>query len=91
LDNIRKEVGMMLDDVNARLAEAEHLSAQGTLAQKVDAAGELSFLRGQKDMIVARMKVLDGASANAAETPLRWLKEEIFNLKLRLESWIAGG
>jgi hypothetical protein len=82
---------MMLSDVNARLAEAEGQLAKGTFRQKVDAAGELSFLRGQKEMIEARMKVINSAPANATETPLRWLKEEVFNLKLRLESWIAGG
>lgn len=91
LDNIRHEVSMMLSDVNLRLAEAHELLAKGTLRQKVDAAGELSFLRSQKEMIETRMKVIDSAPADAAETPLRWLKEEVFNLKLRLDAWIAGG
>lgn len=91
LDHIRHEASMMLSDVNARLADAEGQLAKGTFRQKVNAAGELSFLRGQKEMIEARMKVIDTAPADEAETPLRWLKEEVFNLKLRLNSWIVGG
>jgi hypothetical protein len=91
LDNIRHEVSMMLSDVNLRLAEAEDHLAKGTFRQKVDAAGELTFLRSQKEMIEARMKVIDAAPAGAAETPLRWLKEEVFNLKLRLDAWVVGG
>ena len=91
LDHIRHEVSMMLSDVDERLAEAEGRLAKGTLSQKVDAAGDLTFLRGQKEMIGARLKRVDAAPTTAAETPLRWLKEEVFNLKLRLESWMAGG
>lgn len=91
LDNIRHEVSMMLAEVNLRLAEAEDRLAKGTLRERVDAAGELTFLRSQKEMIETRMKVIDSAPADATETPLRWLKEEIFNLKLRLDAWIAGG
>jgi len=91
LDHIRYEVSMMLSDVNERLTEAERLLASGALRQKVDAAGELVFLRAQKEMVEARLMQVDAAPATAAETPLRWLKEELFNLKLRFESWIAGG
>ena len=71
LDHIRHEVSMMLSDVNARLTVAEgQLAKCNLLRQKVNAAGELSFLRGQKEMIEARMKVIDTAPADAAETPL---------------------
>jgi len=91
LEHIRHEVSEMLSDVNLQLADAERRLSNGTLSQKVDAAGELAFLRTQKDMVETRLKQLDAVPASASETPLRWLKEEVFNLKLRLESWIAGG
>jgi hypothetical protein len=91
LDNIRHEVGMMLADVNERLAEAEQKLSQGAPREKVKAAGELSFLRRQKETIEGRVKEINAAPPHASETLLRWLKEEAFNLKLRAQSWIAGG
>jgi len=91
LDNIRHEVVMMLAEVNERLAEAERQLAKGTYREKVNAAGELSFLRRQREMVEDRMKEVDAAPAGAPETLFRWVKEEVFNLKLRLESWLAGG
>jgi len=91
LDNIRHEVGMMLADVNERLAEAERQLSRGTPSEKVNAAGELSFLQRQKETIEDRVKEIDAASEGASETLFRWVKEEVFNLKLRVESWIAGG
>jgi len=91
LDNIRHEVGMMLADVNEKLAEAEIQLSRGSPIEKVKAAGELSFLRRQREMIEDRVKEIDAAPEGASETLFRWVKEEVFNLKLRLESWIAGG
>lgn len=91
LDNIRHEVGMMLAEVNQKLADAERQLSRGTPREKVNAAGELSFLRRQKETIEDRVKEIDAAPEGASETLFRWVKEEVFNLKLRSESWIAGG
>ena len=91
LDNIRHEVGMMLAEVNEKLAESERQLSQGTPSEMVNAAGELSFLRRQKETIEDRVKEIDAAPDGASETLFRWVKEEVFNLKLRLESWVAGG
>jgi hypothetical protein len=91
LENIERDVRRMLADVNEQLAEAEQRLAQGAMREKVDAAGELVFLRSHKEMVEARLARLNAVAPAAAETPLRWLREEIFNLKLRVESWIAGG
>jgi len=82
---------MMLADVNEKLAEAEGQLLRGTPSEKVKAAGELSFLRRQKETIEERVKEIDAASEDASESLFRWVKEEVFNLKLRTESWIAGG
>ena len=91
LDNIRHEVGMMLADVNERLAAAERQLSRGTPSEKVRAAGELSFLRRQRETIEDRVKEIDGAPEGSSETLFRWIEEELFNLNLRLESWITGG
>ena len=89
LDLIRHEVSDMLADVNLRLAEAQHRLAQGTDLEKVTAAGKLSFLRKQRDMVQERLAEVDAAPTDASETLLRWIKEEVFNLKLRVDVWIA--
>jgi DNA polymerase/3'-5' exonuclease PolX len=82
---------MMLAEVNEQLAEAERRLSSGTPIEKVKAAGELSFLRRQKETIADRVKEIDAAPKDASETLFRWVKEEVFNLKLRTESWIARG
>jgi hypothetical protein len=91
LEHIRHEVRLMLDDVNYRLAEAERQLATGTLRGRVDAAGELVFLRDRKAIVETRLKEIEALPASASETPWRWLKEELFNLKVQLQSWVAGG
>ena len=91
LDHIRGEVGMMLAEVNKRLTLAERLLQEGTMREKVDAAGELIVLRQRKALVEAREKEIEALPADAKETPLRWLREEVFNLNVQLQSWIAGG
>ncbi len=91
LDHIRVEVGMMLAEVNNRLARAEQLFQEGTMREKVDAAGELAVLRQRKALVEAREKEIEALPADAKESPLRWLREEVFNLNVQLQSWISGG
>ena len=75
LENIRHEVGMMLDDVNFRLAEAERQLATGTLRGKVDAAGELVLLRDRKAMGIPVLLISRQINrAQSAETvAIAWL------------------
>ena len=91
LDHIRGEVSMMVAEVNKRLAQADKLLEEGTMREKVDAAGELAVLRQRKAIVEAREKEIDALPADALETPLRWLREEVFNLNVQLQSWISGG
>ncbi|HWE45325.1 MAG TPA: hypothetical protein VG407_04780 [Caulobacteraceae bacterium] len=60
--------------------------ARGAYRGKVNTAGELGFLSRQKAMIVERLAEID-SRPQATETLLQWIKEEVFNLKLRLEQW----
>ena len=87
---IRREVAMMLAQVNGRITEEEAKFASGTDSDKVAAAGELAFLRRQHEMLEHRLKEIE-ANPNATETLFQWIKEECFGLSLRLDSWIAGG
>ena len=91
LDHIRVEVGMMLAEVNSRLSRAEQLFQEGTMRHKVDAAWEPTVLRQRKALVEARQKEIETIPADATETPLRWLREEDFNLNVQLQSWITGG
>jgi hypothetical protein len=87
---IRHEVSMMLSQSNEHIAEAEAKLATGGFREKVGAAGELSFLKRQKATVEQRLNEID-AQPDATETLLQWVKEEVFNLNLRLASWIAHG
>jgi hypothetical protein len=87
---IRSEVALMLADADQKFALAEADLAKGDARKKVKAAGELTFLKRQKEELEQRLKEID-ASPAASETLFQWIKEEVFNLTLRLESWIAGG
>lgn len=84
---IRQEVELMLSDLDADLAKAEALRAKGGL-KRVEAAGELADLKRQKAALVGRLKEID-AEPEAHDTFFRWVKEDLFNLKLRLADWIA--
>jgi hypothetical protein len=90
LSTIRQEVAMILEETDKQIRQAEADLAKGSYSQKVHAAGELSFLRGQHDQVIQRLKSIDGMP-EASETLFQWIKEEAFNLKLRIESWIANG
>ena len=87
---IRHEVAEMLADVRQRLREAEHRLAQGVYRERVDAAGEVSLLRRHEAVLTDRLGEIDAAPPGASESLFRWVSEEIFNLRLCLQTWIAG-
>ncbi|WP_374575573.1 hypothetical protein [Phenylobacterium sp.] len=86
---IRQEVASFLQEVDEKIADAEKKHEKGALTQKVNAAGELAFLRHQKEMLEERLKEID-AHPEQAETLMQWLKEDWFNLKLRIDTWVGG-
>jgi hypothetical protein len=86
---IRHEVAELLADVNQRLKEAEHRLAKGDDRMRVEAAGALNLLRRQKERVTARLKEIDAAPESATESVYRWVSEEIFNLRLQVETWVA--
>jgi hypothetical protein len=90
LNNIRHEVGMILADLNTRLAATERQLAQGADREKVKAAGELAFLQSQRKTLEDRLAEIDAAPEGRSETLLQWIKEESFSLSLRLNSWVSG-
>jgi hypothetical protein len=85
---VRHEVEMMLAQANLKIFDARSIFAKGTDREKVDAAGELTFLEMQRQTLQDRMAEID-KQPDAPETLYEWMKEEVFNLNLRLDSWIA--
>lgn len=88
LQVIRREVGVMLCQAKVKIDEARTAMARGTDRERVDAAGELTLLAWQRATLEQRLAEID-AHANAPDTMAQWFAEEIFNLKLRLMSWIG--
>ena len=86
---IKAEVDTMLAQVNKQISDAEAKLADGADRQKVGAAGELAVLKSQKESVEGRLIEIT-ARPDATETMFQWIKEEVFNLKLRLEIWIGG-
>lgn len=81
---IRKEAQGLLEDVESRMRAAEDRLAKGSDVEKIEAAGDLAFLRGQKQSLDQRLAAID-ARPQTSETAYAWLKEEVFNLGLRLQ------
>ena len=48
------------------------------------------MLERQKAMVEGRLREIE-AQPQATETLFQWVKEQVFNLNMRLESWIARG
>lgn len=85
---IRAEVANMLAQANHEIALAEADLRLAGDRRRVQAAGELAFLKHQKETLEQRLQEIDSHPA-ASETLFEWIREEWFNLTLRLESWVA--
>jgi hypothetical protein len=90
LNHIRHEVVLALAQTKDLIREAVMVVQRGDGAERVDAAGELEFLRRQKLMLERRLAEVDRRLAEP-ETAFRWVRQEWFNLMLHFESWIAHG
>jgi hypothetical protein len=89
LTGVKQEVAMTLPQVEERLLEMQRKLAEGAPREKVEAAGELEFLRQQKTGLERRLAELDHLPEGRWETIRQWLKEEAEMLELRSENWIA--
>lgn len=89
MPNIRRDVSLMLDQANRQIADAEIKLSRGGDREKAHAIGELVFLKRQKETLEQRLKEIED-HPEANETMFQWIKEEWFNLTLRLEQWIAN-
>ena len=70
--------------------DAEVALTRGEDRQKVAAAGELEQLLRLRELLQTRLAEVDRRAANR-ETLFSWFRQEWFNLRFHLESWIAQG
>ena len=90
VEAIRTEVERLLAQADEKVRRAEHLHLQGTEEQKVEAAGQLTWLRRQRDELVARLGELDRSPGHGGATVGQWVKEDWMLLIQRLDAFIDG-
>jgi hypothetical protein len=86
---ITQEIRSQLLRIDERLLEIEAQLAAGTPRDKVEAAGELAFLKQQKQDLEQRLARLQTLPEGTWSTIREWLREEATMLERRLEGWIA--
>ncbi len=88
--DIRREVVLAFAHLHEAQREARALLDRGEDDEKVFAAGELDFLDRQEAMIRRRLAEIDRRMSEH-RTAFSGLRQEWFNLKFHIESWIAHG
>jgi hypothetical protein len=87
---VRHEVILALALTKDQIHDADMALALGADEEKVEAAGELRFLLRRKALLETRLAEVDRRIAEH-RTLFSWFRQEWFNLKLHVESWIAHG
>ncbi|HUO21348.1 MAG TPA: hypothetical protein VMU59_02390 [Caulobacteraceae bacterium] len=86
---VRTEVERLLAQADERVRRAEQLHQDGSEAQKVEAAGQLTWLRRQRDELKARLAEVDQPDGGGSRV-LQWVKEDWMLLLQRLDAFIDG-
>ena len=90
LEPIRHEVVLAIGQTNEAIRDAQRALDRGDDREKVEAAGELDFLKRHKALLVLRLREIEWRVAGH-RTFLSWLRQNWFNFVLGFESWIAHG
>ncbi len=85
IEPIKTELLGMLAQANSRIKEAEALRANGTGQERVHAAGQLIFLKRQKEELEGRTREIDAVQDGAGATVVQWIKEDWLILIQRLQ------
>lgn len=89
LEPLVTEVQQLLARADERIRRAEQGYAEGSDAEKVEAAGQLVFLKRQKAELESRMAELEGMPGRSGAVR-QWLKEDWMLLMHRLDAFIDG-
>jgi len=84
------QVRRLLADLDEKIREAERALWAGGAEAHIKPAGELTFLKRQKESLQSRLHELEMSRGSAMETVLRWFNEEGMLLHYRLDDWIVG-
>ena len=90
LEPIRHEVIIAIAQTNEAIRDAQHALTWGSDREKVDAAGELDFLRRHKALMELRLREIEwrmGGNRSVLST----IRQAWFNFMIGFESWIAHG
>jgi hypothetical protein len=90
VEPIKAEVQQLLARADEKVRRAEQLYAEGSDAEKVEAAGQLVSLKRQKAELEARMVDLDRSLGGGGATARQWVKEDWMLLMHRLDAFIGG-
>ena len=88
IDPIKMELIHVLADIKERIREFEAARSCGTDRQRIEAAGELQYLRHQRQVLEARLEELGRFSGGRLATLVEWLKEEWLSLSRSLEDLV---
>jgi hypothetical protein len=89
VETIKTEVQQLLAQADEKLRRAQRRYDQGSDAEKVTAAGQLVFLRRQKEALDGRMADLDRVKDGGGATT-QWFKEDWMLLMQRLDAFMEG-
>ncbi|HWA64035.1 MAG TPA: hypothetical protein VG939_21865 [Caulobacteraceae bacterium] len=87
IQTIKNDTRDLLKEADKKVALAERRLAEGTPAEKVQAAGDLSVLKRHRAELAARLDELDKAKDGALPTLAERLKEEGMLLRQALENF----
>jgi hypothetical protein len=90
VEPIKAEVQQLLAQADEKVRRAEQLHADGSDAEKVEAAGQLVSLKRQRAELETRMADLDRSPGGGGATARQWLKEDWMLLMQRLDGFILG-
>lgn len=90
VDHMRRELRMLAAELDFQLAETERRRQEGDDHERIEAAGELAILRGEKAMLEARLVELRATPQTWPAELWQWLKEAWFNIMFQLEVWMTG-
>ncbi len=90
IETLKREVQILLAEANDKIRRAEETLADGAATERVHAAGQLVYLKLQRDALMARTQDLEKQPDGVTSATLQWVKEDWMILMQHLQSWIEG-
>jgi hypothetical protein len=85
IEPIKAELTGLLAQADSKIKDAEASLAQGSGPERVHAAGQLVFLKHQREELEGRARDLSTVPDGGAATLFQWIKEDWLILMQRLQ------